>query len=707
MTRPPGLPCPVCGLPAAGAGPAPCPACGLPAVGEAALVVARIGATIGELTRDRERLLATLRAAAPGPAPVTWPAPPPPAAPLPPPVVVPPPPPWSPGDTARAEDVPPVRRLSPQQVLVGLGAVLLVAGALAFVAVAWNRLGVAGQAAVLLAVTAALCSASAWTARRGLRATEEALAAAGAALLAVDLGAAHALGLAGIDAMPLRLWWALSCAVVVVVALVLGRVTSSTVTWPLVALLAAQPVPLLLLPGGALDDPAGAAVLLALAAADLLAFPAVRPLLRPVARTLALLAAGAGAVVAIAAAWDRPPAQSWTATALLAAAGAAALLVPLLTRWRPELAAALPRAVPLAGTAAAVPAVALTGSLHGTGPAGAVVATAAGLVLLTAAVVLARSPVPLAGTLAAGGTLTLGGTALLLDADRFAALSPLVLALAVPAALAAVRLPELRSAAVGVALGAPMAAALLATEGGVVGPSAAGLVLAVVGAVAFGIAATRADRPEEPVAAGAAAVGGLLAGLTTSTTGAWGQVAVQLTVVGAAAVAYGLVAGRRPVAALAVGELVVASWIAVGGAGIETVEAYTLPAALGLLLVALPGLRRNAPSWSGEGPALGVALLPSALAAVADPSAVRFVLVVVAAGGAAAIGAFVHRQAPFVLGAAALAWVVLARLAPYAPLLPRWITLGTVGLLLLVLGATYERRRQQAREAVAWVAQMG
>jgi hypothetical protein len=34
------------------------------------------------------------------------------------------------------------------------------------------------------------------------------------------------------------------------------------------------------------------------------------------------------------------------------------------------------------------------------------------------------------------------------------------------------------------------------------------------------------------------------------------------------------------------------------------------------------------------------------------------------------------------------------------------VTLGTVGLLLLVVGATYERRRQQTREAVAWVVQM-
>ena len=60
----------------------------------------------------------------------------------------------------------------------------------------------------------------------------------------------------------------------------------------------------------------------------------------------------------------------------------------------------------------------------------------------------------------------------------------------------------------------------------------------------------------------------------------------------------------------------------------------------------------------------------------------------------------------FVLGAGVLVFVTVGRLAPYAPLLPRWVTLGTAGLLLLVLGATYERRRQQAREAVAWVGQM-
>ena len=40
------------------------------------------------------------------------------------------------------------------------------------------------------------------------------------------------------------------------------------------------------------------------------------------------------------------------------------------------------------------------------------------------------------------------------------------------------------------------------------------------------------------------------------------------------------------------------------------------------------------------------------------------------------------------------------------PAMPRWLPLAVAGVVLL-LGATYERRRQQAREAVAWVSQLG
>src|SRR3954452_10665197 len=124
-SAPSGLPCPVCGTPATGPAAAACPTCGLPAVGQAALVVTRIGATLAELTRDRDALLATLRMSAPGVAAPPQPAPAPTYAPQP--LYAPPPPPpaYAPPAPPPAQ---PQRRLSPQQVLLGLGALLLVAG---------------------------------------------------------------------------------------------------------------------------------------------------------------------------------------------------------------------------------------------------------------------------------------------------------------------------------------------------------------------------------------------------------------------------------------------------------------------------------------------------------------------------------------------------------------------------------------------------
>jgi hypothetical protein len=102
-----------------------------------------------------------------------------------------------------------------------------------------------------------------------------------------------------------------------------------------------------------------------------------------------------------------------------------------------------------------------------------------------------------------------------------------------------------------------------------------------------------------------------------------------------------------------------------------------------------------------------VAIVPSALAVAGSSSALRLVLVVAAGAPLVALGTLAHRQAPFVLGSGALAFVAASRLGPYAPLLPSWASFTAAGLVLLVLGATYERRLQQAREAVAWVGQLG
>ncbi|GAB3323921.1 hypothetical protein GCM10027451_47820 [Geodermatophilus aquaeductus] len=695
-----GLPCPVCGTPAAPA-PASCVTCGLPAVAQAATVVARMGATIDEFARERDALVATLRTAARGaavPAPVSAPAPPPVPGPPPAPTWgLPPAPPPAPRPAA-----PPRRRLSPQQVLLGLGALLVVAAAVAFVAVAWTRLGVTFQAAVMATVTAAACATSAWSARRGLRATEEALASAGAALLAIDLAAAHALGLWGADAVPGRLWAGLSCAVTAGAAVGLGRLTRSTVTWPLVTLLAAQPAGWLLLPAGLADGVAGVAVLLGTALLDVLALLVLRRLLHPVALVLGGLAGAAGALLGAVLAWTGGAVDSWGSTVVLAAAaaGAAVLL------REPRLAPRLPERRAASAAVAGVVALALAGAMTGLGVAGTVAAAGLGLVLLTVAASPRVAGPALFAVLAAGAVLAGAGGTVLDLTDREAPLALLVLAAAVPAVLAAVLRPPVRPAATAAALCAPGLAVLVALEGGLLDPVPAALLLALTGATAFAVAALRAGTPEELAAAVPGTLAGLVAGGVAADAGAWGQMAIDLAVVGAAAGCYALVARRRPVAVLAVADLVLAGWIAAAGADIRTPEVYTLPAAAGLLLLAVPALRAGAASWAAEGPGLAVALLPSAVVVVAEPTAARLVVVVAAAAALTVAGTLTHRQAPFVVGAGALVVVVLGRLAPYAPLVPRWVTLATAGLLLLVVGATYERRRQQAREAVAWVAQM-
>jgi hypothetical protein len=710
-------PCPVCGRPVGDIGAGPCPGCGLPAAGQAAVVVARIGATLTDLTRDRDALLATLRAAAPGPAPVSTPAsvntPGPLPGPPPQPVA---PPPWSPpaagvpGPQAPPAPPPffadwapsaPRRRLSPQEVLLGLGALLVVAAAITFVAVAWSRFGLVFQAGVMLTVTTLLCASSAWTARRGLRATEEALAAAGAALLAVDLGAARALGLFELEDVSLRLWSAVSCAVLLLAGLALGRLTRSTITWPLVALLAAQPLPFLLMAPELVRGPAGVAVALALAGADLVTSRTIRSGLVAVARTLAALWAVAGVAGGLSTAAGSDPGDSWTATAILLVACAGAVVLG--RSFRADRAPRYPEAL---GAVGAVAGLALALSLRTVGDPGSWIASGLGLALLTAAVLLAGRWEVAVGLVASGVALVGVHAVLLADERRLDELAFVALAATVPTVLAAIRLPVLRSQATGAAVLAPWAAVLLFRVDGVLTAPVAGMALALLAAAGFALATARAGRPEEWVLAAGGGLAGLSAGLTTGTVEAWGQVALQLAVAGAAAGCYAVVARRGVVAVVAVADLVIAVWIAVGGAGIETPEAYTLPAAAGLLLIAIPGLRAGARSWAAEGAAVAVALVPSGLVVVADPTALRLVLVVVAAAALTVAGTLLHRQAPFVVGAATLLVVTVGRLAPYTPLLPRWITLGAVGLLLLLVGATYERRRQQAREAVAWVSQM-
>lgn len=148
--------------------------------------------------------------------------------------------------------------------------------------------------------------------------------------------------------------------------------------------------------------------------------------------------------------------------------------------------------------------------------------------------------------------------------------------------------------------------------------------------------------------------------------------------------------------------LIVANTAFVIAAGGTTVEWYTVPPAI--VMVATGVLAwRDRPSWIFLGPGVLIGLVPSALIASSNDSWIRVTLVVAAALAVILAGTRFGLQAPFVVGAAVLAKIGVWQFLEVAPLIPRWITLGIAGAVLLAVGATYERRLAQAKHAARWL----
>lgn len=147
-------------------------------------------------------------------------------------------------------------------------------------------------------------------------------------------------------------------------------------------------------------------------------------------------------------------------------------------------------------------------------------------------------------------------------------------------------------------------------------------------------------------------------------------------------------------------------------------EAWTLPAALMLAVAGVvSGRGRESSSLALAGPALAVALLPSALATWGAPwvsdeaggtteHVVRLVIVLVVGGvlmvvGARqnALGVLLPAAAAVLLAGSAQAWTALDTL-------PRWVALALVGIALVLAGARFEWVRDEGRRARSWVQQM-
>uniref|UniRef100_UPI0012FFD4AC SCO7613 C-terminal domain-containing membrane protein n=1 Tax=Blastococcus atacamensis TaxID=2070508 RepID=UPI0012FFD4AC len=535
-------------------------------------------------------------------------------------------------------------RTRPPQVLLVVGAVLLVSAG----ATLASAFGGPLVRTVVLALAAVAAAVSVRADRAGLRSSAETFAAtaAGLGLAGSDVGGSP---VTGDPLLPVVLAGAF---------VALQRISSSPAAWPLAAWAAGQVAVLRSL--DALPEGLRPEFFLGVSLVGLGIALWARPL---VARlTMATTAPwwAAGVVGVSREAWTAPGLERWLAAGFVTAAAAGLLLARL--RRPLDVLLGPPRLVPVA--AGAVPAVAVTGACSAGGPVAVAVAGFVGvLVAATAAAELSgwRRGLLLPVALTGGVLGAVLSVARLVDGRHWSEIALLLLLTAVPTVWVAVLRRDDRPVAAPTAVGCLAGAALLGLPDGWASPAAVAGLLTALYALAL-VTTARLDRDSRRATATAAAGVAAVALVLAAARGDHGLVATHLAVQGVATVVWAWwTAGRAgaapdddvdATAAWRVGalQLVVAGWITAALAGLGAVEAYTLPAAAGLLLAAGRGLVRYA-SWPTWGPGLVVAAAPSTALAIATSDALRAVLVLVVAAVAMVAGGRAGVRAPLLVGA--------------------------------------------------------
>jgi hypothetical protein len=605
-------------------------------------------------------------------------------------------------------------------VLLAVGALLVVVAASVFLAVAWDVIGVGGQVAVMAGVTLVAGGSSVVLARRGLRASAEALAVLAVVLALVDAAAARWLDLAGLSAVDV---WGYAAWVAAALALVLVAVSPpvlehTAATYRHAAVLAAAVAPLLGLVAAGGPSSLGAIVVCALVAA--LAGLGSRRLARGWAQYRRPLTAVFGGYLVLT--WLLAPAVAVDGP-LLGEGGlayAVALIVVAGAGWAAGLHAGLRRA------AAAHPVLAITTLLGGALQVVAMAAQSGPAWVALLAVAAAMVPAVAAGTAADLATARVGVVAAAAQLVSFGALG--VSAVVAPGTAGDAGWAALTAALAGACCGAAIVAALrprwrlwssgwaAATGAAAVGAATAPLGLpgnayAVAAAAVALVAITAALRGRLELVVGSVAVVTALGAVVLAASSVAGPaglppLAPVLAGLGVTALAYGIRPQRGRIAWVGVLLCSAGNAVRMSARDVTIVEAYSLPLAAVALIVGLVRLRRqpDSPSWLTVGPAVSAGLLPSAFATIGDPSLTRPVVVLVVAAAVMVTGIGLRWQAPFLSAALAACVVAVAQLAPYAVGAPRWVSFGAVGVILLVLGLRYEQRRRNASQAVRWVA---
>lgn len=242
--------------------------------------------------------------------------------------------------------------------------------------------------------------------------------------------------------------------------------------------------------------------------------------------------------------------------------------------------------------------------------------------------------------------------------------------------------------------------ALTAALGAGSSDDTAWIVAVVAAAVASGVAwvADRWARWWSPTVDVATAIVGTGTLVGLAIVGGPESFSVGLAIVSVTAAAHILRPSRRIIAAVIAGAAaLLLMWIQLWIADVRLVEAYNLPAAALLGGAGWWQMRRDPTigSWSALGPALLVAAVPSAFAAVVETGVVRPLVVLGVAVAVTVAGALLRLRAPLVVGSITAVIMAVDQLFPVAARLPRWVGIGALGVLLLVAGATFERQRRR------------
>lgn len=627
MTAPTTFACPGCGAATAG-GTSRCERCGIRLVGELAMQLWRLDQQLAALRVSREMLVARLRRD-------------------------------DSGDVLPAYAVRSAPGSETRRTLLVLGAVCLIAAVTAGTALIWPALGVGGQTAVMVALTAALLAGAVRLQHR-LPATAEAVAAVGVAATAVDVIAGRRLVAPGLSGTAARGYWILAAAVALAVltwaasraprlhAMTVGAVAAAFGV--VVAIVEPQTLGSL-----ALTGLAGACL-----GISLVRFAGRLPLSRAAAAAAAALGGTVLAFVSVAAAFSDARQQGLALVCGLLVTGIVGGCTDL--GGRPSDHSERRTVAAVGGVVAG--ALLITSQVVPLGTWALLTAGVAGAMVFVLAVPpRSRAQVTVATYVGAGAVVTEISAQVSLQLN---AADPLGLSAAAGMAVATVLLvvvallaySERLELACVAAAAATSALVIAVAEGASVkaelirGADAASVVAIVVFTVASAPAAIASRRPAL-VAAAIAVPAGPAAAIAVDVSLALHHVSItELYVVapGAVAATSGGIAMRR-----------------------------------------LPSIS----SWALT-PALAVSLLPTLLLAWRGDTGRQVAMLMIGAA-LVAMGAQCRLAAPMAAGSIAIVTVVLRVLGPQVAELPRWLTLGVLGAALLVLGSTWERRLQEMR----------